>query len=122
MTTTLAQIASRAVQSTAAHHLEHTTAAVHELARIYGFDASEALQKLQLASTEEQQESALRFALHATVHHRPPTLLATQKAALRIEKQAIRALARTIKAAEKTRKAAEKTRRASRLGPSHDDL
>ena len=52
MTTTLAQITSRAAAATAAHQLEHTTAAVHELARIYGFDASEALQKLDIAPSQ----------------------------------------------------------------------
>ena len=134
---------------------------VHELARIYGFNASEALQKLAtdmadlspgdqheadamnvavelsgreqirriyehedsevvLAksqrrgnwATEEQQESALRVALKATVHRRP-TLLATQKAATRIGKQAIRALLRAAKAAEKAQKAARKAQKAA---------
>ena len=137
---------------------------VHELARIYGFNASEALGKLELLptdpadlspgdqheadtmnvavelsgreevqriyehedaqvafgsaqrqgdwSSEEQQESALKVALRATVHRRP-TLLATQKAAVRIGKQAVRALFRAAKAAEKAQKAAEKAQRAA---------
>ena len=58
MTTTLAQITSRAAAATAAHQLEHTTAAVHELARIYGFDASEALQKLDIAPQAVAEASA----------------------------------------------------------------
>ena len=58
MTTTLAQITSRAAAATAAHQLEHTTAAVHELARIYGFDASEALQKLDIAPQAGAEASA----------------------------------------------------------------
>ena len=58
MTTTLAQITSRAAAATAAHQLEHTTAAVHELARIYGFDASEALQKLDIAPPQQTATNA----------------------------------------------------------------
>ena len=151
MTTTLAQISQQAPM-------------VHELARIYGFNASEALQKLGLPptdmadlspgdrheadamnvvvemsgreqiqrtyehedaqvtfgkghrqgnwSSEEQQESALKVALRATVHRRP-TLLATQKAAVRIGKQAIRALVKAARAAEKAQKAAEKAQKAA---------
>ena len=66
MTRTLDQIACLSATSAATNHLDHTTAAVRELARLYGFEASEALQILGLEATEEQQVSALRFALHAT--------------------------------------------------------
>ena len=140
------------------------TPMVHELARIYGFNASEALHKLGLLrtdtadlspgdqheadamnvavelsgreevqriyehedaqvvfgnaqrqgswSSEEQQETALKAALKATVHRRP-TLSATQKAAARIGRQAIRALVKAAKAAEKAQKAAEKAQKAA---------
>ena len=71
MTTTLAHTTRQLEIQTEAQHLEHTTAAVHELAIIYKFEASEALQRLGLSSTVEEQEDALRSALQATVHRSP---------------------------------------------------
>ena len=137
MNATLAQITSRAAAASAAHQLEHTTAAVHELARIYGFSASEALQKLDLAPATPVREDVLARLIAdsdpvpAKQAPKRPTARApkqspeqkqrkaaekaaekeqkaAEKAALRIEKQAQKVLAKFVRLAEKAEKDAQK--------------
>ena len=111
MNATLAQITSRAAAASAAHQLEHTTAAVHELARIYGFSASEALQKLDLGSATPAREDVLARLLADSdpvpakqAPKRPTARSPEQKQKKAAEKEQKAA----AKAAEKEQKAAEK--------------
>ena len=118
MNATLAQITSRAAAATAAHQLEHTTAAVHELARIYGFDASEALQKLELAAPAPAREDVLARLLADTdpapakvTPKRPttsPKRSPKQSQEKKLQKTAEKEQKAAAKAAEKEQKAAEK--------------